>query len=102
MTDVPEFTLFVAGRSPRSQQAIANLRRLCDEALGGAVRLTIIDVIDDPEAAEAERILVTPTLIKSSPAPRRRITGDLSDPQRVLFGLALDASIWRTDPGARE
>ncbi len=84
-----EFTLFVAGDTPRSRQAIQNLRRLGEEHLGGAYRLMVIDVIVDPATAETSRILATPTLVKERPLPLRRVTGDLSDSAKLLRALAL-------------
>jgi circadian clock protein KaiB len=88
---VPEirFTLFVAGDTPRSHLAIANLRRLADSRLAGRCTLSVVDVREDPDRAEAERILTTPTLIKEAPAPARRVTGDLSDLEQVLLALSL-------------
>lgn len=86
------FTLYVAGRTMRSQQAIVNLRRIAT-LLGGTATLSVVDVIDDPEAAERARILTTPTLVKVAPAPERRITGDLFDADRVLLGLGLDPRV---------
>lgn len=83
------FCLFVTGATPRTEQAIANLRRLCDEQLQGKYELTIVDVLDRPEVAEEERILATPMLVKEAPLPRRRITGDLSDATQVLTMLGL-------------
>jgi circadian clock protein KaiB len=83
------FSLFVTGATPRTERAIANLRRLCDSELQGNYDLTIIDVLDRPEVAEAERILATPLLVKEAPLPRRRVTGDLSDAQQVLSMLGL-------------
>jgi circadian clock protein KaiB len=83
------FTLYVAGRTARSQQAIVNLRRLFP-MLGGYAELAIVDVIEDPEAAERARILTTPTLVKMAPQPERRVTGDLFDADRVLIGLGID------------
>jgi len=82
-------TLYVAGDTMRSREAIANLRRICDEMLGGRPSCDVVDVLADPEAAESQRILTTPTLVRERPAPPRRVTGDLSDPQRVLASLAL-------------
>ena len=82
--------LYVAGHSPRSQYAIANLRRLCEERLPGRYELTIIDVLERPDLAEKDRILATPTLIKELPPPVRRIVGDLADKQKVALGLSLD------------
>ncbi len=83
------FKLFIAGNTPRSHQAAANLRRLGEERLGGDYEVTIIDVVQDPERAETERILTTPTLVKERPAPVRRVTGDLSDSNLVMLALAL-------------
>lgn len=86
-----QFTLFIAGESPRSQRAIANLRRIAQERLGGDYELTVIDVQQQPERAEEERILTTPTLIKRAPEPRRRVTGDLTNAEQVLIALSLIA-----------
>ena len=80
-------TLYVSGTSPRAERAIANLRRICEEELGGRYKLDIVDVIEHPEVAERERILATPTLIKQLPPPLRRVIGDLSDKDKVLLGL---------------
>jgi len=82
-------TLFVAGDTPRSQLAIANLRRLVDGRLAGRCEMRVVDVREDPDRAESDRILTTPTLIKESPAPTRRVIGDLSDLDQVLFALSL-------------
>ena len=83
------FTLYVAGDSPRSAQAIRNLRGLGDERLHGGYDLAVIDVLTDPERAELARILTTPTLVKDSPLPARRVTGDLSNHDQVLVALGL-------------
>lgn len=82
--------LYVAGYSPNSEAAIANLRRLCAEDLAGRCRLEIVDILETPDAAEAANILVTPTLIRRAPLPIRRIIGDLSDRQTVLDHLAFE------------
>jgi circadian clock protein KaiB len=79
--------LFVTGTSPRAQVAIANLRRICDQELHGQYELEIIDVLENPQLAEDEKILATPTLIKQLPPPLRRVIGDLSDKEKVLLGL---------------
>lgn len=81
--------LFVTGQTIRSGRAIANLRRICEESLGTEYELTIVDVLERPQLAEDERILATPTLIRESPLPVRRIIGDLSDTKQVLLGLDL-------------
>lgn len=86
------FTLFIAGESPRSARAIANLRRLAEQHLAGSYELTVVDVQQQPERAEEERILTTPTLVKQAPAPKRRVTGDLTDADQVLVALSLLAN----------
>ncbi len=84
-----ELTLYVTGRSARSAQAIGNLHRICQEKMGGDCDVTIIDVLEDPDLAEEHKIIATPTLIKSSPWPVRRIIGDLSDLNEVALRLGL-------------
>lgn len=79
--------LYVTGRSPRSQRAIANLKRLCEEEQLEGAEVVIIDVLEQPQLAEEEHILMTPTLVKQLPLPVQRIIGDLSDTKTVLFGL---------------
>jgi circadian clock protein KaiB len=64
-----------------------NLRRICEEDLRGEYALEIIDVLEQPDVAETDRILATPTLIKQLPPPLRRVIGDLSDKAKVLLGL---------------
>ena len=91
MSDV-RFRLFIAGATPRSQRAIANLQRLGEEHLQGRYELEVIDVVERPDEAETYRILTTPTLVKDKPEPARRVTGDLSDGAKVLYGLALEPS----------
>ncbi len=81
--------LYITDQTPRSQAAIANIRRLCDDELSGQVELEIIDVLERPQLAEDEKILATPTLIKELPPPLRRLIGDLSDKEKVLIGLDL-------------
>ncbi len=79
--------LYVTGKTPRSERAIKTLQQICDEQLGSAYDLQIIDVLENPQLAEDEKILATPTVIKSLPPPIRRIIGDLSDSEKVLLGL---------------
>lgn len=81
--------LFVTGKTPRAELAIANIRRICEEELNGQYSLQIVDVLEDPQQAEDERILATPTLIKQLPPPLRRVIGDLTNKEKVLFGLAV-------------
>ena len=91
------FRLFVAGDSARSRQAVANLRRLGEERLGGRYQLSVVDVTTDPGTAEAARILTTPTLVKEHPAPPRRVTGDLSDIGLVFIALGLNGDLLTTN-----
>ena len=79
--------LYVTGKSSRTRVAIENLERICREELAGQYELQIIDVLEHPELAEDDRIMATPTLIKQLPPPLRRVIGDLSDKDKVLFGL---------------
>ncbi len=77
--------LFITGQTDRSELAVENLTLICEELPGNNV--IIIDVLDHPEMAENDGIMITPTLIKESPPPVRRIIGDLSDKKRVLEEL---------------
>lgn len=94
----------MTGKTPRAEKAIANLRRICEEDLKGQYELHIIDVLENPQLAEDEKILATPTLIKRLPPPLRRVIGDLSDKDKVLLGLDVwpgneDANEDETEPG---
>jgi circadian clock protein KaiB len=80
-------TLYVAGRSPKSVNAIANIKRLCEANLQGRYVLEVIDLYQQPQLAQAEQIIAVPTLIRKSPSPLRRIIGDMSNAERVLVGL---------------
>lgn len=82
-------TLFITGQTPRSEHAIANLRRICEKELANQYELTIVDVLENPHLAEEAKILATPTLVKELPPPIRRIIGDLSNSSKVLLGLDL-------------
>jgi circadian clock protein KaiB len=83
--------LYITGRTEKSEQAVANLRRICGSELEGQYELAIIDVLEQPQLAEDDKIMATPTLVKQLPPPLRRIIGDLSDKERVLLGLDLQA-----------
>lgn len=88
-TDMWEFTLYVAGHTPRSVAAIANLKSLCDEYMHGRYHIEIIDLVEQPELARNDQIVAIPTLVRKLPEPIRRIIGDLSNTERVLVGLQL-------------
>jgi circadian clock protein KaiB len=81
--------LYVMGQTQRSQTAISNLQRICQNELQNQYEMVVIDVLEQPQLAEDQKILATPTLIKELPPPIRRIIGDLSDTGRVLLGLDL-------------
>lgn len=82
--------LYIAGQTPRAERAISTLRRMIEQELAGhECELTIIDVLADPQQAENQKILATPTLIKSSPTPYRRVIGDLSSVSDLLNVLNL-------------
>lgn len=84
--------LYVAGETPRSKAALANLKRLCDEHLPGQYELEVIDLILHPKLARTDQILAIPTLVRSLPTPIARIIGDLSDTEQVLMGLNIQRS----------
>lgn len=81
--------LYVTGKTSRSERAIENLRSICREAFDGAYDLEVVDVLESPQDAEENKILATPTLVKSLPPPMRRIIGDLSERDKVLVALDL-------------
>jgi circadian clock protein KaiB len=84
-----DLRLYVAGQSPKSLRAFANLQRLCEEHLQSRYRIEIVDLIENPQLAAGDEIIALPTLVRRLPAPMRRIIGDLSDDDRVLVGLQL-------------
>lgn len=83
--------LYVTGETPRSDRAISNLKELCEENFPDEYKIIIIDVLKQPDIAEKEKIIVTPTLIKESPSPQVRIIGDLSELKTVLMGLGISS-----------
>jgi circadian clock protein KaiB len=87
-----ELRLYVAGQTPKSLQAFANLKNICEEHLKGKYRIEIIDLIENPKLARGDQILAIPTLVRKLPQPIRKIIGDLSDTERVLVGLDVKPS----------
>jgi circadian clock protein KaiB len=79
--------LYVAGQSPKSANAIVNIKKICEENLQGRYELDVIDLYQQPQLAQGEQIIAVPTLIKKLPPPLRRIIGDMSNTERVLVGL---------------
>jgi circadian clock protein KaiB len=82
--------LYVAGRSPKSLDALANLTSLCEEYLAGRYKIEVIDLVEHPSLARSDDILAIPTLVRRLPEPFRRIIGDLSNTERVLVGLRIE------------
>jgi circadian clock protein KaiB len=81
--------LYVAGQTPKSLEAFANLKRLCEEHLSGRYSIEVIDLLETPQLAKDDQILAIPTLVRRLPEPVCKIIGDLSDTERVLVGLDL-------------
>jgi len=81
--------LYVAGQTPKSLRALANLKQICEEYLAGKYHIEIIDLLENPQLASSDQILAIPTLIRNLPEPMRKIIGDLSNIERVLVGLDL-------------
>ena len=79
--------LYVAGQTPKSVAAIANLKKICETHLPGRYEITIIDLMKDPALAQRDQIVAIPTLIRHLPEPLKRIIGDLSNLEKVLIGL---------------
>jgi circadian clock protein KaiB len=82
--------LYVAGQTPKSITALANLQRLCDTHLAGRYRIEVIDLVKHPHLARQDDIVVLPTLVRQLPPPIRKIIGDLSNVERVLVGLDVE------------
>ena len=81
--------LYITGNTPRSLQAIANVKAICEEHLQGRYELEVVDLYQQPVLAQGEQIIAAPTLIKKLPEPLRRIIGDMTNTDKVLVGLDL-------------
>jgi len=82
--------LYIAGQTPKSLAAISNLHRICEQHLAGKFEIEVIDLLRNPELAEADKIIAIPTLVRKLPEPLRKIIGDLSDTDKTLVGLQLE------------
>lgn len=82
-----QLRLYVAGTTPKSLTAFANLKRICEEYLEGKYTIDVIDLMVNPQLAKGDQILALPTLVRRLPEPIKKIIGDLSDTERVLVGL---------------
>lgn len=81
--------LYVAGKTPKSVAAFTNLKRICETHLKGQYRIELIDLLLNPKLARGDQIIAVPSLVRSLPAPMKKIIGDLADEERVLVGLDL-------------
>ena len=88
-----ELRLYVTGATASSGRAIANLKAFCEEHLRDRYDLEVVDVYQQPQRAEEDHVLATPTLIKRLPLPLRRLVGDLSDADHVLLRLGLSPGL---------
>jgi circadian clock protein KaiB len=79
--------LYVAGQTPKSITAFANLKKICDEHLAGKYRIEVIDLLKNPQLAKGDQIIAIPTLVRKLPQPIKKIIGDLANTERVLVGL---------------
>lgn len=79
--------LYIAGNAPNSLNAVANARALCDEHFPARYKLEIVDLLDHPQRALTDGVIVTPTLVKLFPLPVQRVVGTLSDMRQVLLAL---------------
>lgn len=87
------FVLFITGMTSGAVSAATNLRALCDERVGsGQYGLEIVDVLDQPDRADEDRVIATPTVLRLSPFPRLRVVGDLTDVERLAIALDLPPS----------
>jgi circadian clock protein KaiB len=90
--DIWVLRLYIAGYTPKSVEAFANLKNICGEHLSGMYKIEIVDLLDTPQLARDDQILAIPTLVRKHPEPVRKIVGDLSNTQRVLLGLNIGQS----------
>jgi circadian clock protein KaiB len=84
-----ELRLYVAGQTPKSVLAFANLKKICEEHLAGEYTIEVIDLMESPQLAAGDQIFAIPTLVRKLPQPIKKIIGDLSNTERVLVGLDL-------------
>jgi circadian clock protein KaiB len=87
--EVWELRLYIAGQTPRSVAAFANLKRICEGHLAGRYNIEVVDLLKHPQLAAGDQILAIPTLVRKLPQPLRKIVGDLRDTERALVGLQL-------------
>lgn len=84
--------LYVAGQTPKSIAAFANLKKICEEHLAGKYRIEVVDLIKNPTLAKGDQILAIPTVVRQLPPPIKKLIGDLANTERVLVGLDIKPS----------
>lgn len=87
MEQIWELKLYIAGKTPKSETALRNLKKYCEEHLEGRYKIEVIDLLKKPQLAEGDQIFAVPTLVRKVPVPIRKIIGDLSNEEKVLVGL---------------
>ncbi len=87
--DIWHLRLYIAGQTPNSVAAIANLKKICEERLQGRYTIEVIDLLEKPQLAKGDQIVAIPTLVRKLPAPMKQIIGNLSKAERALVGLDL-------------
>jgi circadian clock protein KaiB len=83
--------LYVAGQTPKSLTAFSNLKQLCEQFLEGCYKIEVIDLVKNPQLAQGDQIVAIPTLVRKLPTPIKRVIGDLSNIERTLVGMDLQA-----------
>jgi circadian clock protein KaiB len=87
--DVWQLRLYIAGQTPKSITAFANLKKICETHLPGKYSIEVVDLLANPQLAAGDQIVAIPTLVRKLPEPLRKIVGDLSNTERTLVGLQL-------------
>ena len=95
--EVWQLRLYVAGQTPRSVAAFANLKRICEDHLAGRYDIEVVDLVKHPQLAAGDQILAIPTLVRKLPQPLRKIVGDLRDTERALVGLQIRRLQWENE-----
>lgn len=90
-----QLRLYVMDQTPKSVDALANLKEVCERHLKGCYRITVVDLLKRPHLAQGDQILAIPTVVRKLPKPVRTILGSLSDTERVLIGLDLRPAVSR-------
>ena len=88
-----QLRLYVMDSTPKSQTALANLKQFCETHLKGIYRITVIDLLKQPQLAKGDQILAIPTVVRRLPKPVRTIIGNLSNREHLLVGLDLRPAV---------